>query len=150
MIRPGGIAVGIVAHEALFGVVQCHKVGTKLCFFPPVIEQNTAVSSGGFGIKPLPVNNYVYGKTPVFEAQGRPPEGSARIAVNQWQLPFIIPNQFINLCPVAHQKQGIVGGDLAAAGGGRGAETVPVLIFGNLLLIVNQSVHVILQLGAGQ
>ena len=123
-------------------------MGAQLPLVLPAVEQDTAVGSGGFSIEPFPVKDDFDREAPVSETQRRTPEGGAGIAVDQGQLPFVIADQLLDICPVTHQPKGIVGGDPSAACGGRGAETVAVFVFGDVVLIVDQILHIILQWGA--
>ena len=47
MIRAGGIAVGVIAHEASFRMVQGNEVSAQLGFFMPAVKEDTAVGIGG-------------------------------------------------------------------------------------------------------
>jgi len=149
-IRSGGIAVGVVAHEAPVRMVQSYEMGTQLPLFAPPVEENAAVRSGSLFVEAFPINDEIYRKSPVFEAQGRAPEGGACVSVNQGQLPFVVTDQLIDVCPVSHQQQRVIGGNPAAARGGGGPEPIPVLIFGDMILVIDQIIHLMLPGGVRQ
>ena len=64
--------------------------------------------------------------------------------MDQRQLPFVVADQLVQVGFVAHQMQGIVGGYPAAAHICRGAESVAVFVDGNVVLVIDQTVHKLL------
>lgn len=140
-IRPGGIAVGVVANHALFRGVK----GCKMCAEPaslfPVIEQNTDITGSCHPVKPGWVERKLHRKSPVLKTQGRTPEGGTCIAVNQGKLPFKIAYQFFNVSFVPHQSKGIVGGNPAAACCSTGTKAIAPFVLWDLPLVENQIIH---------
>ena len=61
--------------------------------------------------------------------------------MNQGKLPFVVADQLIEIGPVTHKAQGVVGSHPAAAGVCRGPEAVAVLFLGNMVLIIDKRIH---------
>ena len=53
-------------------------------------------------------------------------------------------DQLADIRPVAHETQSIVSGNPSAAGFGGCPESIPVFLFGDMLLVIDQTVHIIL------
>ena len=137
-----GVAVGIVTNKPPVGVPKGYKVGPKSVTPMPVVEKNTYRVFLCQSIILPQVGTDFDRKTPTPEQFSRTPERGAGVAVDQWQLPFIIGNQLFDICFITQKPQGIVGGDPAAAGGSTGAKTIAPFFPGNPGLVVNQLFHI--------
>ena len=141
VVRAGGVAVGVVADESLVCVVQRHEVRAEAVFIPPVVEQDAGVRVFCRLVEAFGVHDDLHGEAPLPEAHRRPPEGGAGVAVDQGQLPFVVADQRRDVRFVPQNLQGVPGGDPSAAHVRRGTQAVAVLLFGNVVLIVDKIVH---------
>ena len=121
--------------------MQRCKVGAQVVLLPPAVEQNAGVRAFRFLVKAPGVQDELYGKAPFPEAHRRAPEGGARVAVDQGQLPFVVADQRRDIRFVAQNFQGVAGGDPAAAHLRRGAQTIAVLLLWNVALVIDEIRH---------
>ena len=142
-IRPCGIAVGVVADDAPVGSVQRYKMCAQLPVLAPPVKEDAHVASVHQRIKIRPAGGQLHREALLTEKQRRAPDAGAQIAMHQRELPFVIADELLRLCPVAHQTQGVVGGDPSTAGSRGGTEAIAVPLFRNLMLIVDQIGHII-------
>ena len=140
-VRPHGMPEGVEAHKLSPVVVQGHKVGPDLYPLFPVEEEDGGRGLSRRSVEGPAVKVHLRGEAPLLKAQGRAPEAGAAVAVNEGQLVLVIGDEVGDLRIPAQQMQGVVGGDPAAAGGGRGAQPVAPLVFGNFGLVINEGLH---------
>ena len=141
MVSTGGIAVCIVTDEFAVFLVQTDEMGTHPIVLMPEIIEDANILPAGKGIEFRTVCADLYRKTPAEEERCRPPEGGARVAVDQRKLPLAGADQGFRIHGIAQDPQRIVDGDPAAAGGGTGAEAIAPLILWDIALVIDQIFH---------
>ena len=118
-------------------------MGAQFPFFPPVVKENAHIRILHQIVEPILPGCDLHRESVVDEKQSRSDDRGARVSVNHRELPLIVADQFLRLCPVIHQPQSVVGSDPAAAGGRAGAQAVAPFFFGDLRLVIDQIVHII-------
>lgn len=75
------------------------------------------------------------------EKPGRRQRGGSQIPMHKGNHPFIIMDQSLRIDPVAHQREGVVGGYPAAAGVRAGAKPIAPLLRRDIPLVIDQIAH---------
>ena len=141
VIRPGGGAEGVVAGKAAVSILHSHKMRAEPAAAPPVVKENTYIAFLCQPVKAVGAGGGFHAEAVLPEKPGRRQRGGSQIPMHKGNHPFIIMDQSLRIDPVAHQREGVVGGYPAAAGVRAGAKPIAPLLRRDIPLVIDQIAH---------